>query len=93
MPGPRIDPDLPEVVDLAGAATILGVSKVEAWRLQQSGKLPGRRLGKSRKWAFRVSVVEALKAKRAARRLREQSGDAEDDGAEQSRQDGDERDQ
>lgn len=67
MPGPRIDPDLPEVVDLAGAAAILKVSKVETWRLQQAGKLPGRRLGQSRTWAFRVSVVEALKAERDKR--------------------------
>lgn len=62
--GPQIDPDMPDVVALAGAAEILDVSVGHAHRLQQAGKLKGRKAKGATYWVFREQHVRELKAER-----------------------------
>jgi excisionase family DNA binding protein len=45
----------PEVLDVAGAARVLGVSRWLVLRLARQGKLPGKKVGKE--WRFRLSTV------------------------------------
>ena len=43
----------PEVLDVDGAARVLGVSKWLVLRLARQGEIPGRKIG--REWRFRLS--------------------------------------
>lgn len=79
VPGPRRDPELPDLVSLSGAAEILGLAKSYVHELHQTRKLPGVRVEGARYWVFRKQVVLALKAELdAKRRIREQPGDTDD---------------
>jgi excisionase family DNA binding protein len=61
MPGPRTDPDIPDLVNLTDAAKILNVAKSRAHVLVQDGKLPGQKVGGT--WVFRRALVEELRPK------------------------------
>ena len=43
----------PEVLDVVGAARVLGVSKWLVLRLARKGDIPGRKIG--REWRFRLT--------------------------------------
>jgi hypothetical protein len=54
--------DLPLLIDVPRAATIIGISRASAYRLAASGELPSKRLGGRifiYKWAVRAFVGEA----------------------------------
>lgn len=69
----RLDPDgqIPDLVSLAEAASILGITVVAAHKRAMGGKLPGALVGKS--LVFRRVVVEAI-AEQDARREAERQG-------------------
>lgn len=57
------DRHLPELVNLNGAAKILGVVPQYVHRLAERGQLVGQKVGAS--WIFRKVVVERLREQRA----------------------------
>jgi excisionase family DNA binding protein len=61
MPGPRTDPQIPDLVNLTEAAEILAVAKSRAHVLVQEGRLPGLKVGGT--WVFRRALVEELRPK------------------------------
>lgn len=59
------DRHLPELVNLNGAAEILGVRAQYVHRLAERGQLVGQKVGAS--WIFRRIVVERLRDQRAGK--------------------------
>jgi phage terminase Nu1 subunit (DNA packaging protein) len=57
------DRHLPKLVNLNGAAEILGVRAQYVHRLAERGQLVGQKVGAS--WMFRQAVVERLRDQRA----------------------------
>lgn len=55
----RTDSTLPELVDISGAAELLGVSRQAVHKMVERGDLPGRQLN-GRTWAFARDRVQAL---------------------------------
>lgn len=55
----RTDSTLPELVDISGAAELLGVSRQAVHKMVERGDLPGRQLN-GRTWVFARTRVEAL---------------------------------
>lgn len=49
----RMERAHPEVLDVVGAARVLGVSKWLVLRLARQGEIPGRKIG--REWRFRLT--------------------------------------
>lgn len=56
------DRHMPKLLNLNGAAEVLGVSPQYAHRLAERGELVGAKIGAS--WLFRRTVVERLRAQR-----------------------------
>ena len=71
VPGPRRDPDIPDLWLVSKVADELDVSRTEVRRLIQSGRLTGlqaENLTGDGTWVLRPEVVAAYKAKREAKR-------------------------
>lgn len=51
----RLEEMDPEVLDVEGAARVLGVSKWTILKYARAGKLPGKKVGKE--WRFRRSTI------------------------------------
>lgn len=63
MPGPRKDPDIPDLVSQAEAGRILDVSKQRVSVLVSEGRLMGKQVAGSGAWVFRRALVEELRPK------------------------------
>lgn len=68
VPGPRIDPDIPDLVSQTEAGRILGnedgpMSKQRVDVLRNEGRLPGKQVEGSGAWVYRRKLVEELKPK------------------------------
>ncbi len=61
---PKTDRKIPDLVSLAEAGEILGMSKQAAHKRLMRGELPGRQVGTT--WVFRRSVVEQIRDREAA---------------------------
>ena len=59
------DRHMPELVNLNGAAEILGVRAQYVHRLAERGQLVGQKVGAS--WMFRRAVVERFREQRASK--------------------------
>lgn len=59
------DRHIPKLLNLNGAAAVLGVSPQYVHRLAERGELPGAKIGAS--WMFRRVVVERLRDQRASK--------------------------
>ncbi len=57
----RTDDRIPDLVSLAGAAAILGMSKQAVHKRVRAGDLPGKKVDGT--WVFRRSEVRKLAAK------------------------------
>ncbi len=58
------DRHMPKLLNLNGAAEVLGVSPQYVHRIAERGELPGAKIGAS--WFFRRIVVERMRDRRAA---------------------------
>jgi len=65
------DRRFPKVLNLNGAAEVLGVSPQYVHRLAERGELVGAKIGAS--WFFRRIVVERARDQRAAKQAKEEA--------------------
>jgi hypothetical protein len=60
---PKADRKIPDLVSLAEAGEILGMSKQAAHKRLMRGELPGRQVGTT--WVFRRALVEKIRDEEA----------------------------